>query len=62
LKKIQDELDIVGELGLDGVQKTYGLVDTAIWKKKSGEECEVSYILMELIKGVELIDFINESK
>ena len=59
MKKIQDELDIVGELGLDGVQKTYDLVDTAIWKKKNGSECEVSYLLMELIEGVELIDFIN---
>ena len=52
-------MDIVGELGLDGVQKTYDLVDTAIWKKKNGSECEVSYLLMELIEGVELIDFIN---
>ena len=55
-------MDVVEGLTIEGIPKTYDLVETATWTKTNGEACSVSYILMDLVQGVELIDFLNQSK
>ena len=59
LEELRTEKNIVAELCLDGIPKIYELVETAEWNTSKGEKRIISYMLMELIEGVELFDFIE---
>ena len=55
-------MDVVEGLNIDGIPRAYGLVGDATWTKTNGKEYPVSYILMDLVEGIELIDFLNQAK
>ena len=40
--------------------KYYDFGDNAIWTNRKGVQRRVAYLVMELINGVELLEFINE--
>ena len=40
----------------------YEFNEDATWIKKSGERVQVCCLVMELLEGVELLDFLNETK
>ena len=61
LKRIQKEIDVVEGLKIEGIPTTYSLVPDTTWTKSDGKTCQVSYINMDLVEGVELIDFLNAS-
>ena len=59
LKRIQKEIDVVEGLKIEGIPTTYSLVPEATWTKSDGKTFQVSYINMDLVEGIELIDFLN---
>ena len=62
LKRLQKEIKIVEGLNIEEIPKTYGLVPEATWIKSDGKTCQVSYIIMDFVDGVDLLDFLNQSK
>ena len=44
---------------MNSVMKYHEFNGNAIWKKANGEEKQVSYLVMELLEGVELLEFIK---
>ena len=56
--QLKKEINTIEALHINGIPKIYDLVPNAMWKMANGQECPVSYMLMELIKGVELMDFL----
>ena len=59
MNKVQKQLDLLNRLEIDGIPRHHGLKLHATWKNSRGETFVVSYVLMELIVGVNLLDFIN---
>ena len=62
LKSIRDETNLVRDLSIPGIPKTYELQEDAVWVKSNGSQRNVSFLIMELVQGVELIDFLNQAK
>ena len=62
LKSIRDETGLVRDLSINGIPKTYELQEDAVWTKSNGQQRNVSFLVMELVQGVELIDFLNQAK
>ena len=62
LKSIRDETSLVRDLSINGIPKTYELQEDAVWTKSNGQQRNVSFLVMELVQGVELIDFLNQAK
>lgn len=60
VKKTKEEFEVVSQLSINGVMKYYEFVEEAIWTSKVGEQKKVCYLVMELVKGVELLEFLNE--
>ena len=56
------EVALVQELGIDDVPRYYEFNENAVWQKKNGDDVPCCYILMELVQGIELIDFFNNSR
>ena len=55
------EVELVQQLDIDDVPKYYEFNEDAVWQKKNGEDKPCCYILMELVQGVELIDYFNSA-
>merc|ERR1719326_2714565 len=53
---------VVQNLKIAAIPQYYEFNENAVWKKKSGETKEVSYLVMENCQGVELIEFLNQCK
>lgn len=49
-------------MNIDGIMKYYEFEEDAIWTTSKGKQKNVSYLVMELLEGVELLDFLNESQ
>ena len=43
------------------VSKYYEFVTDKIWERRNGTDVTVSYLLMEYVDGVRLIDFFNSA-
>jgi len=61
IRKTKEEFDVVSKLCIKGVMKYYDFIPNAIWTNKNGEQKKVACLVMELLKGVELLEFLNES-
>ena len=46
-------------LNIKSIMKQYEFVDNAIWTNSKGKQQNVCYLTMELLDGVELLDFLN---
>ena len=62
LTSVRDETNLVRDLSIPGIPKTYELNENAVWTKSNGQQRNVCYLVMELVQGVELIDFLNQAK
>lgn len=60
LRKAKEEFEIVKALNLHGVMRYHDFEQDAVWTNAKGVQRKVAYLVMELIKGVELLEFINE--
>ena len=58
----RSEVELVQQLDIEDVPKYYEFNEDAVWQKKNGEDKNCCYILMELVQGVELIDFFNSAQ
>ena len=58
----QVELEVVQNLTISGVSKYYEFVTDGVWEKRNGRNVPCCFLVMELIEGVELIDFFNAAK
>ena len=61
LSRAKAEFDIVAALNLNSVLKYHEFKEDAVWKKRNGQERRVCYLVMELVEGVELLEFIKEA-
>ena len=59
--KTRTEFELVKDLEIPQIMKYYDFNEKATWTKSTGEKVEVCYLVMELLDGVELLDFLNES-
>ena len=62
IKKTQEEMAVVQNLNIDAIPKYHEFVESATWTKKNGQTREASYLVMDNCQGVELIEFLNQSK
>jgi len=60
VNKTKTEFELVKKLTIPQVMKYYEFNEDATWRKKNGDTRQVCYLLMELLNGVELLDFLNE--
>ena len=60
IRKTKEEFEIVKALNLPGVMRYHEFEEDAVWTNGKGKQRKVAYLVMELIKGVELLEFINE--
>ena len=60
IPKTKAEFELVKDLNIPQIMKYYEFNEKATWRKSTGEEVEVCYLVMELLDGVELLDFLNE--
>ena len=59
LKQTEKEHDLVKSLNFDDVIKYKGFEKKATWYKSDMNDYDVSYLLMENVEGIMLIDFFN---
>jgi len=62
IQKTKAEMDVVQGLKIAAIPTYHEFVEDAVWTKKNGQTKSVSYLLMENCQGVELIEFLNQSK
>ena len=62
IRDTQIELAVVQNLNMNAVSKYFEFVTDGIWCKRNGQNTSCCYLVMELIEGVELIDFFNAAK
>jgi len=62
IRKTQEEMAVVQNLNIDAIPKYHEFCESAEWIKKDGSSRDVSYLVMENCQGVELIEFLNQSK
>ena len=62
IEKTKAEMAVVQGLKIDAIPTYHEFVEDATWTKKNGQSKQVSYLLMENCQGVELIEFLNQSK
>ena len=60
IEKTKYEFDLIKDLDIPNVMKYYEFKEDATWVKSDGKTKTVCYLLMELLDGVELLDFLNE--
>jgi len=60
IEKTKEEFAVVNGLAIDGVMKYYDFQENATWTNRKGEGRQVCYLVMELLDGVELLEFLNE--
>ena len=60
IDKTKYEFDLIKDLDIPNVMKYYEFKENATWVKSDGSKKQVCYLLMELLDGVELLDFLNE--
>ena len=53
------ELEVVRNLNLPELPKYYEFVTDAIWTRSDGRQQPITYLLMEYVKGVALLDYLN---
>ena len=58
----QAEFDVVRGVGMSAVAQYFVFETNAIWHKRSGADVACCILVMELVDGVELIDFFNAAK
>ena len=56
------EVDLVQQLDMDECVRYLEFNENAVWQKSNGRDVNCCYILMELVQGIELIDFFNNSR
>ena len=56
------EFELVKDLNITNVIEYYEFNEEATWIKRTGQEVEVCYLLMELVDGVCFFDFLNASQ
>ena len=56
------EVELVQQLDIDDVPKYYEFEEDSVWQKKNGQDVPCCYLRMELVQGIELIDFFNNSR
>ena len=61
IAKTKEEFDVVKGLNLKNVMKYYDFAEKETWTNRKGESKQVSYLVMELLDGVELLEFLNET-
>lgn len=59
IRKTKHEYDVVKNLEVDSIMKYYDFQEEATWTKKNGKETQVCFLVMELLNGVELLEFLN---
>ena len=62
IEKTKEEFDVVKGLNIDGVMKYYDFAENATWTNRKGQSKQVCYLVMELLDGVELLEFLNEAE
>jgi serine/threonine protein kinase len=60
IRKTKHEFEVVKSLDIKGVMKYHEFNEKAVWTNRKGDKKDVCYLVMELVKGVELLEFINE--
>lgn len=60
IAEMKQKFELVNNLNLDSVVKYYEFCEDATWTKKSGEKIRCCFLVMELLRGVELLEFFNE--
>ena len=53
------ELEIVQNLEVPEIPKYYEFVTDVMWTRSDGRQQPITYLLMENIKGVALLDYLN---
>ena len=61
ISKAKEEYQVVQRLKIPGVMRYFEFNERATWTNGKGVQKEVCYLVMELIEGVELLEFINET-
>ena len=62
IQKTRDELQVVQNLKIEAIPEYFEFQEDAIWTKTNGKSKNVSFLVMENCQGVELIEFLNQSK
>ena len=62
IEKTKLEMAVVQNLKIAAIPTYYEFNENAVWTKKDGSTKEVSFLVMENCPGVELIEFLNQSK
>lgn len=60
IKRTKEEFDIVKNLNMTNLMKYHEFNESATYINSEGEKKKVCYLAMEIVKGVELIEFISE--
>ena len=58
LELLKKEVDTIKHLNHPNLVNLIAFKDSAIWKKSDGKEIPIAYIVLELISGGELFDFV----
>ena len=58
--KAKHEYEIVKDIKSELIMQYLDFQESATWTNSKGEKKEVCFLVMELLDGVELLDFLNE--
>ena len=62
MQETQAEVNIVQTIDCGDVPKYFEFAPDAVWhKKRNNKDVQCSYLVMENVQGVELIDFFNNA-
>ena len=60
ISKAKDEYDIVKTIKSELIMQYLDFSQSAVWINSKGERRDVCYLVMELLDGVGLLEFLNE--
>ena len=60
IAKAKSEYDIVKDIKSDLIMQYLDFQESAVWTNSKGVNKEVCFLVMELLEGVELLEFLNE--